>query len=69
MTAYSVEILPYSIRAKGLMLVNLFVQVALTFNQYVNPVGLKKLIPNYKFYVVYVCWLAFELTIVYFCKF
>lgn len=51
------------------MLVNFFVQAALVFNQYVNPVGLEKLHPQYKFYVIYCCWLLFELVIVYFCKF
>ncbi|KAK5131131.1 hypothetical protein LTR08_001279 [Meristemomyces frigidus] len=66
LTAYTVEILPYSIRAKGLMLVNFFVQVALVVNQYANPVGLEKLHPQYTFYVIYCCWLLFELVIVYF---
>lgn len=33
---YTVEILPYKLRAKGLMLMNVFVQAALMFNQYVD---------------------------------
>lgn len=66
--AYTVEILPYRIRAKGLMVQSFFVQAALVFNQYVNPIGLEKLLPQYKFYIVYCCWIAFELVIVYFCK-
>ncbi|KAL1617408.1 hypothetical protein SLS56_010986 [Neofusicoccum ribis] len=36
---YVVEILPYNLRARGLVLYNLFVALALIFNQYVNPVG------------------------------
>lgn len=31
--AYTVEIMPYKLRAKGLMLMNFFVQAALVFNQ------------------------------------
>lgn len=33
LVAYTVEIMPYKLRAKGLMLMNFFVQVALVFNQ------------------------------------
>jgi len=66
LVAYTVEILPFKIRAKGLMLMNFFVQAALVFNQYINPIGLDHLLPHYKFYVVYCCWIAFELVIVYF---
>ena len=45
---------------------NFFVNLALIFNQYVNPVGFKNLLPNWKFYTIYCCWLAVELTVVYF---
>lgn len=33
LVAYTVEILPFKLRAKGLMLMNFFIQVALVFNQ------------------------------------
>lgn len=33
LVAYTVEILPFKLRAKGLMLMNFFVQAALVFNQ------------------------------------
>jgi MFS family permease len=36
---YVIEILPYHLRAKGLVLYNLFVACALIFNQYANPIG------------------------------
>ena len=36
---YVVEILPYNLRAKGLVLYNLFVALALIFNQYANPIA------------------------------
>jgi len=61
---YTVEILPYQIRAKGFVVFNFTISLALIFNQYVNPVALDKL--QWKYYLVYVCWLAFELVFVYF---
>ncbi|KAK5175399.1 uncharacterized protein LTR77_000538 [Saxophila tyrrhenica] len=65
LVAYTVEILPFKLRAKGLMLMNLFVQVALVFNQYVNPVGLKQFRPQtWKFLLIYCCILAVELAII-----
>jgi len=42
----------------------LAVDLALFFNTYVNPVALNKL--GWKYYIVYDCWLAFELMVVYF---
>lgn len=53
LVAYTVEILPFKIRAKGLMIMNLFIQVALTINQYVNPYGFERLHPTWKFYTIY----------------
>ncbi len=43
LVGYTVEILPYKIRAKGLMVMNLFVQAALVFNQSVFPLPLGSL--------------------------
>jgi sugar porter (SP) family MFS transporter len=56
--SYSVEILPYNIRAKGFNVFGFVIAVALIFNQYVNPIALDAL--GWKYYIVYVCWLAFE---------
>jgi sugar porter (SP) family MFS transporter len=53
LVAYTVEILPFKIRAKGLMVMNFWVQAALTINQYVNPLGFKHLKPTWKFYTIY----------------
>jgi MFS family permease len=81
LVGYAVEILPYKLRAKvlsltapspkyhtniaqGLTLMFLAVDLALFFNSYVNPVALAKL--NWKYYIVYDCWLAFEFIVVYF---
>lgn len=57
--AYCVEILPFKIRAKGIMILTLAVQLAAVFNQYVNPIGLANLIPHWKFYIVYCVSLTF----------
>jgi hypothetical protein len=39
------------------------VDASLFFNSYVNPIALDKI--NWKYYIVYDVWLAFELLIVY----
>ena len=62
--AYTVEILPFSLRAKGFNVFNFAVSVSIIFNQYVNPIALGKL--AWKYYIVYCCWLAFELVFCYF---
>ncbi|KAK5270509.1 hypothetical protein LTR99_004951 [Exophiala xenobiotica] len=64
LVGYTVEIMPYKIRAKGLMLMNFFVQAALVFNQYINPIGLDHLQPRWRFYAIYCGWLMFELLFV-----
>jgi hypothetical protein len=42
----------------------LFIDIALFFNSYVNPVALDAL--NWKYYIVYDVWLFIELVVVYF---
>jgi hypothetical protein len=37
---YTLEILPYNIRAKGFNIFNFTISLALIFNQYVNPIAL-----------------------------
>ncbi|KAL6249767.1 hypothetical protein RBB50_003622 [Rhinocladiella similis] len=64
LVGYTVEIMPYKLRAKGLMLMNFFVQAALVFNQYINPIGLAHLQPRWRFYSIYCGWLFFELVFV-----
>ncbi|KAH6906806.1 hexose transporter [Coprinopsis sp. MPI-PUGE-AT-0042] len=56
--AYTVEILPYNIRAKGFTVFNFAISLSLIFNQYVNPVAMKSI--SWKYYIVYCCFLAFE---------
>jgi len=64
LVGYSAEILPYSIRAKGMTLMFLMVDIALFFNQYVNPIALKHI--GWKYYIVYDVWIVIELIVVYF---
>jgi len=61
---YVVEILPFNLRARGLVLYNLFVACALIFNQYANPIGVTN--SGWKYYITYDVWLAFEVLVVYF---
>ncbi|KAH6907064.1 hexose transporter [Coprinopsis sp. MPI-PUGE-AT-0042] len=56
--SYTVEILPYHIRAKGLALFHIVISLSLVFNQYVNPIALGAL--EWKYYIVYVIVLVFE---------
>jgi len=67
LVGYTVEILPYHIRAKGMTIVWLSVDIALFFNQYVNPIALGKI--SWKYYIFYCVWLAFELVVVYIVSF
>ncbi|KAH4801924.1 hypothetical protein HBH61_188250 [Parastagonospora nodorum] len=62
--SYTVEILPYRIRAKGLTLCFVFTSLAGIFNQYVNPIGLEAL--GWKFYIVYIVVLVLECLAIYF---
>ena len=64
LVGYSAEILPYSIRAKGLTVMFLMVDLALWFNQYVNHIALDHI--AWKYYIVYCVWLLIELAVVYF---
>lgn len=62
--SYTVEILPFNIRAKGLTLCFVFTSLSGVFNQYVNPVGIEAL--GWKFYIVYVVVLVLECLAIYF---
>lgn len=62
--SYTVEILPFKIRAKGLTLCFVGTSLAGIFNQYVNPVGLEAL--AWKFYIVYIVVLVLECLAIYF---
>lgn len=58
--AYCSEILPYSIRAKGLAICLGVTALSGVLNQYVNPIGLDKL--AWTFYFVYIVILVIEVA-------
>ncbi|KAH8649241.1 general substrate transporter [Xylariales sp. PMI_506] len=62
--SYTVEILPFNIRAKGLTLCFCFTALSGVFNQYVNPVGLDSL--AWRFYFVYIAVLVIECLVIWF---
>jgi hypothetical protein len=54
LVGYAIEILPYKLRAKGLMVMNLTVQAALTLNTYANPLAFKAFEGHtWKLYLIY----------------
>ncbi|KAL2815208.1 general substrate transporter [Aspergillus cavernicola] len=62
--AYTVEILPFNIRAKGLTLCTCVAALAGIYNQYVNPLGLDAL--GWRFYFVYIAILVVECVVIWF---
>jgi MFS family permease len=58
LVSYTVEILPFFIRAKGLAVMTFSVQGAIIFNQYTNPIALDAI--KWKYYLIYTIWLVFE---------
>ncbi|KAL7276969.1 hypothetical protein RUND412_000006 [Rhizina undulata] len=61
---YTIELFPFSMRAKGTVVVQTFSRLASFFNQFVNPIGLADI--GWKYYIVYTVWLAIEAAIIYF---
>lgn len=51
--AYALEICPFRLRARGLMIMNFFIQVALTIGNQTNPVALENLPNNWNFWCFY----------------
>ncbi|KAJ2906052.1 general substrate transporter [Zalerion maritima] len=67
LVGYAIEILPYRLRGKGLMILNICIQGALTLNIYANPVAFDYFEPHvWKFYLIYTCWIFLEFLFVYF---
>ncbi|KAI0848967.1 hypothetical protein F5Y00DRAFT_262125 [Daldinia vernicosa] len=56
--------MPFNLRARGLVLYNIFCVLALIFNQYANLVGAQVL--GWKFYIIYNVWIFIELIGVFF---
>ncbi|KAK1783639.1 general substrate transporter [Copromyces sp. CBS 386.78] len=76
LVGYAIEVLPYRLRGKGLMIMNMSVQCALTLNTYANPIAFEAFGPRedhpedkdhtWKLYLIYTCWIALELAFVFF---
>jgi MFS family permease len=62
--AYPIEILPYRIRANGLMVQSLATNLALFFGQYVNPIGIDN--AGWHFYFLYEALLVVQVVTVWF---
>ncbi|KAG6908546.1 hypothetical protein DXG01_004179 [Tephrocybe rancida] len=60
--AYTLEILPYRIRAKGFSVMNLTVMLTVAFNQFINPVAIDAI--GWWYYLVYCGWLIIELVFI-----
>ncbi len=61
---YMSEILPFSLRSKGMTIYTMVTYLVLIFSGFVNPVAMDAI--SWKYYIVWTCWLAVEIVIVYF---
>jgi hypothetical protein len=60
---YPLEILPFSLRTRGLAILQFAITVALCFNQYVNPIALEAI--HWKYYGVYIVIQAVAVVCIY----
>ncbi|KAK9775746.1 hypothetical protein SCAR479_07562 [Seiridium cardinale] len=63
---WTFEILPYVLRAKGRVILNIRIQAALTLNAYANPVAFAAFgeMGYWKLYLIYTYWIFLELFFV-----
>lgn len=66
LVAYALEILPYRLRAKGLMIMNITVQAILAVGGQTNPVAWKRLPHHWNLALFYTLWICVEFVWVYF---
>lgn len=66
LVAYALEILPFRLRAKGLMIMNITVQAILAIGNQTNPMAWKNLPKHWNFTLFYTIWITLELIFVYF---
>ncbi|KAG2147560.1 general substrate transporter [Suillus clintonianus] len=62
LVSYTLEILPYNIRAKGLAIMNFVAYLSNALNAFVNPWALDSM--GWKYYLFYCGWLVLELIFV-----
>ncbi|VUC30876.1 unnamed protein product [Clonostachys rosea] len=61
---YTIEVFPYLQRSKGMAIMLLMSRLGSALNVFINPIGLANM--GWRIYLVYVCFLAAETTVVYF---
>ncbi|KAI1326752.1 general substrate transporter [Xylariaceae sp. FL0255] len=64
--AYALEVLPFSLRAKGMMLMNIAVQGVLALSNQTNKIAWNRLPKHWYFMLFYTAWDTLELIFVYF---
>ncbi|KAI1437078.1 general substrate transporter [Xylaria sp. CBS 124048] len=64
--AYALEILPFKMRAKGMMLMNIAVQAVLALSNQTNKIAWNRLPKHWYFMLFYTAWDFLELCFVYF---
>lgn len=62
LVGYTLEILPYKVRAKGFAVMNLAVMLTSAFNQFINPWAIDAI--GWRYYIAYCAWLIIELVFV-----
>jgi MFS family permease len=60
---YFTEIVPYYLRAKGLNIAYISMNVAIVFNGYVNPIAMDAI--GWRYYIVWICLIATWLILAY----
>jgi len=66
LVAYTLEVLPYHLRAKGIMIMNITVQAILALSAQTNPIAIHKLPHGWNFWMFYTLWDCVEAVWVYF---
>lgn len=66
LVAYTLEVLPYHLRAKGVMIMNITVQAILALSAQTNPIAIAKLPHGWNFWMFYTLWDVCEAIWVYF---
>ncbi|KAI0155343.1 general substrate transporter [Xylariaceae sp. FL1272] len=64
--AYALEVLPYNLRAKGMMIMNITVQAILALSNQTNKIAWNRLPRHWYFMLFYTLWDFLELVFVYF---
>jgi len=66
LVAYTLEVLPYHLRAKGVMIMNITVQAILAISAQTNPIAIEHLPHGWNFWLFYTLWDVLEAIWVFF---